>query len=368
MRRSILRTTAAFFAAVGLTASAATISTANAAPSSKPAPAASESPVLPWTDMGPHGPYAKDIITGMAKQGLTENLTPPSANIACTPAPGENPVVLLHGMNSNAYQTYAGMSSKLAELGKCVYAFNVGKMPGTLTPDGSSLIGSVPITRAMAPFETSLAQFTDYINRLKEQTGATEVDLVGHSAGATIATAYAKQEQGHGVGTIVSIAGVLHGTSLLGISYALEKLNALHGFGDNLISLTVSPSTRQLLQHSDYMAQLNEGGIEVPGVRYASISTRFDEAVTPLAASQFTSPEATNHVLQDGCSLDASEHLGITYSPRAIALTANELGRNVEVPCTPVTGFVDGGSSMGADWLPSMDTIVNPIAEGSSKF
>ena len=43
-------------------------------------------------------------------------------------------------------------------------------------------------------------------------------------------------------------------------------------------------------------------------------------------------------------------------------------GRNVEVPCTPVTGSAEGGSSIGADWLPGMDVIVNPIAEGSSKF
>ena len=304
---------------------------------------ASESQILEWTEMGPWGPYAKDFPAVMVKQGLTENISPAGTNVACTPAPGENPVVLLHGMNSNAYQTFARMAPELKKMGKCLYAFNVGKLPGTLEEDQWSVVGSIPTMRNMTVLDESLAQLNARIDALKTQTGATGVDLVGHSAGATLAAAYAKQHNGEGVGTVVAIAGVLHGTSLLGVSYGLKELNVYNELGDTAASIVISPSLRDLLKHSEFTARLEDGGVTVPGVNYVAISSQLDEAVTPISSSQWDLPDAQNIILQDGCSADLSEHLGITFSPRAIALVANALGRNVDVPCAPVTAFFDGG-------------------------
>lgn len=343
-----------------------------AAPGSSGSQPAAGGEVLAWTGMGPHGERATGFADVMAKQGLTEEISPLGSNVACTPAPGENPVILLHGLNSNSYQTFAAMAPDLAEMGKCVYAFNVGKLPGTPTPEGSSVLGSVPTFRAMAPIEDSVAQIAEKISQVKAMTGADEVDMVGHSAGATIATAYAKQVGGEGVGTIVSIAGVLHGTSLLGVGYGLEKLNALDGMGNLATSLIASPSVRDLLPNSDFNKKLHDGPIEAPGVKYVAISTRFDEAVTPLSASQYTAPDAENYVLQDGCGLDASEHLGITYSPRAIAMTARALGRDVDVPCAPVTASSENSSpeigSMNVATLPGIAEGFSPVDEMSAKL
>lgn len=295
--------------------------------------------VLEWTEMGPWGPIAQDFPEVMVEQGLTEDISPTGTNVTCTPAAGENPVVPIRGMNSNAYQTYARMAPELQKMGKCLYAFNVGK----LAPDEFSVLGKIPTMRNMSALDRGLAQLTEKIERLKHETGANEVDIVGHSAGGTLAAAYAKQQQGKGIGTVVSLAGVLHGTTLLGVSYGLEDLNAFDGAGDKAASFVVSPSVVDLLKHSDFVARLEDGGVKAPGVNYVAISTQLDEAVTPIASSQWTSPEAKNITVQDGCSADLSGHVGLTFSPRAIALVANALGRDVPVPCEPVTGFVDGG-------------------------
>lgn len=325
-------------------------------------PVSTENQVLEWTGMGAWGPYAKDFPTVMVQQGLTEDISPSGANVACTPAPGENPVVLLHGMNSNAYQTFARMAPELKKMGKCLYAFNVGKLPGTFEKDQWSVAGSIPMFRNMTVLDESLRQLNEKIDALKAETGASEVDMVGHSAGGTLAAAYAKQHNGEGVGTVVSIAGVLHGTSLLGISYGLKELNAYNNLGDTAASIIVSPSLRDLLKHSEFTARLEDGGVAIPGVNYVAISSQLDEAVTPISASQWDSSDAQNIVLQDGCSADLSEHLGITFSPRTIALVANALGRNIDVPCVPMTAFVDGGINNNQG-IPSenLDAVENTI-------
>lgn len=321
---------------------AATVFALTAAPlaHANPAPVHSApEKVLEWTEMGPWGPVADNVAAASLHQGLTEDISPTGTNVACTPAAGENPVVLIHGMNSNSYMAWAQLAPELQKMGKCVYAFNVGK----LGPDVKSVLGSIPIFRNMTPLDTALGELTEKIERLKAETGAQAVDIVGHSAGGTLATAYAKQQQGSGIGTIVSLAGVLHGTTLLGVSYPLEDLNARDLAGDKAASFVVSPVLVDLLKHSQFFAHLEEGGVEVPGVNYVAISTQLDEAVTPMASSQWNSPQAKNIVLQQGCSADLSGHIGLTYSPRTIALVANELGRDVEVPCQPVTGvFPDG--------------------------
>ncbi|MEJ4100522.1 alpha/beta fold hydrolase [Corynebacterium mastitidis] len=364
----ISRISAACVAALALFAGS---TQAGAVPGSSDQPAVGGE-VLEWTGMGPQGERVPGFADVMLKQGLTEDISPLGSNVACTPEPGENPVILLHGLNSNSYQTFAAMAPDLAAMGKCVYAFNVGKLPGTPTPEGSSLLGSIPTFRAMAPISQSVEQITEKIAQVKAMTGAQSVDMVGHSAGATIATAYAKQVGGEGVGTIVSISGVLHGTGLLGVGYGLEKLNALNGMGNLITELIASPSVRDLLPNSEFNKKLHDGPIEVPGVKYVSISTLFDEAVTPLSASQYTAEGAENYVLQDGCSLDASEHLGITYSPRAIAMTANALGRDVAVPCAPMTASSEnsapGVGPVNIPSLPGVSDGFGPIDEMSSKL
>lgn len=309
--------------------------------------------VLAWTGMGEHVEPTDNIVSSMATQAKYTNPSPINTNVACTPAPGENPVIFIHGMAANFYQSFASFAPYMVDQGKCVYGMNYGAFNGDEGTEGSSLVGSVPGAAALAPMESCLAQVSEQIERVKQNTGAAEVDLVGYSEGGSLAVAYAKQVQGQGVGTIVTLAGVLRGTSMLGLSNAANGLENAGSSVNPAVGKIMGPGAADLLEHSDFMVKLREGGLEVPGVRYVAISTLFDEAATPLSNTQFSSGDHQNIVLQEGCVQDRSDHLGITFSPRAYALTANALGRQVEAPCVGMAGPFPTSSSVGSTVLSS---------------
>lgn len=311
---------------------------AGADPAPVPETTAPTGEVEAWTGMGPHVAPVDNIVASMATQAKYTNPSPINTNVQCTPAPGENPVIFIHGMSANFYQSFASFAPYLAAQGKCVYGMNYGAFNGGEGTEGSSLAGSVPGAGALAPMASSLVEVTEQIERVKKNTGAAEVDLVGYSEGGSLAVAYTKNAGGQGVGTVVTLAGVLRGTSMLGLSTLATGLDNAGSSPHPAIDKIMGPGADDLLEHSDFMVNLREGGLEVPGVRYVAISTLFDEASTPLSHSQFSGGDHQNIVLQEGCVQDRSDHLGITFSPRAYALTAHALGRDVEVPCTAMAG------------------------------
>lgn len=286
-----------------------------------------------WTGMGAQLPPQNTLTSASIASLGADSPSPSGANEACTPAPGENPVVLIHGMNANAYTSWAGFAPDLKAQGKCVYALNYGTWEGNQEL-GSSLMGKLPGFGGLAPLQDSLAEVTQQIQLIKANTGADTVDLVGYSEGGTLATAYAKQTDGQDVGTVVTVSGVVHGTSMLGLA-ALHREMVDAGIPvDTAVNGILGPVGEDLLEDSPFMVELNRGGVEVPGVHYVAVSTNLDEAATPLSNSQFSGGDHENYVVQDGCVSDVAGHLGTPYDPRAKAIMINALGRNIPVPCS----------------------------------
>ncbi|MFE3185960.1 hypothetical protein ACFXKR_34565 [Streptomyces violascens] len=92
-------------------------------------------------------------------------------------------------------------------------------------------------------------------------------------------------------------------------------------------------------EKSDFIKELNADGDTVPGVDYTVIATKYDEITTPWQSTFMTAgPGATvqNITLQDGCFVDFSAHLSMTYSPRAIGLVKQALDPSAPAaPCVP---------------------------------
>src|SRR5699024_4649082 len=84
-------------------------------------------------------------------------------------------------------------------------------------------------------------------------------------------------------------------------------------------------SCSQMLAGSPFMEKMNAGGTYAPGVEYTNIMTEYDELVVPWTAGYVEAPNATNIVVQDGCSLDYSDHLAIAASVRAQRYVLNAL-------------------------------------------
>ena len=87
---------------------------------------------------------------------------------------------------------------------------------------------------------------------------------------------------------------------------------------------------RYYLKNIDASKELNAGD-ETPGsVDYTNIATRYDEVVTPYTSAFLAADgnQVTNVTLQDDCPNDTSEHLRTPYDPPSIQIPLNALGRS----------------------------------------
>lgn len=88
----------------------------------------------------------------------------------------------------------------------------------------------------------------------------------------------------------------------------------------------ICESCTQMIPGSPILQQLESGdGIAVPGVTYTNIMTKYDEIAVPYTTGIVEAPNSTNHVIQDYCPGDLSEHLLAEDSPTTRQLVANAL-------------------------------------------
>lgn len=97
------------------------------------------------------------------------------------------PVVLVHGLNSDwrAWTNYLGPNGYLAGIGLQGFAVGDGQFPGVLNT--GSLADPTKRTNTIAQNAKILG---DYIDAVRKETGAQQVDLVGHSMGGLISRYY----------------------------------------------------------------------------------------------------------------------------------------------------------------------------------
>ena len=230
---------------------------------------------------------------------------------SCTPSAAHpRPVVLVHGTFGNAIDNWLGLAPYLVDRGYCVFSLDYGQLPG------------VPVFYGLGPIDESAQQLSDYVDRVLTATGAARVDVVGHSQGGMMPRYYLKFLGGATkVNALVGIAPSSHGTTLSGLT---ELLDYFPGAADVIDAHT--PGLTDQVVGSDFMTRLNEGGDTVPGVHYTTISTRYDEVVTPYRAQFLDGPDVKNVVVQDLCPFDLSEHVAIgTIDLVAFHETANAL-------------------------------------------
>ena len=85
------------------------------------------------------------------------------------------PVILVHGTFLNRQDNWAYLAPTLANEGYCVYALTYGAHPEAPWP--LSALGGV------RPMEESAVELAEFVDRVRDATGADKVDLVGHSQG-----------------------------------------------------------------------------------------------------------------------------------------------------------------------------------------
>ena len=107
------------------------------------------------------------------------------------------------------------------------------------------------------------------------------------------------------------------GTTLHGVATLATEVGSL--FGTDQTSVGSCASCPEFVVGSDYINKI-EARAPAPAVVYTNLATRYDELVSPYTSSFLSGSHVTNILMQDGCALDASDHLlrclaGCCYRP-----------------------------------------------------
>jgi triacylglycerol lipase len=246
---------------------------------------------------------------------------------SCTPtATHPRPVVLVHGTFGNRSTNWQTYGPLLRNNGYCVFALTYGAT------------SSVPYQGAfggLGDIRDSAGELGAFVDRVLAATGASKVDIVGHSQGTLMPNYYAKFLGGAPkIDHYVSLAPLWHGTSA-------SPGSSSTAFGGDPLGL-FGPAFGQMSAGSPFIEEMRAGGVAVPGIDYVNIVTKYDELVRPYTSGIETG--MTNIVLQDRCPLDYTEHFQIAADRNATLQVLNALDPTHPRPvtCSLVLPFVGG--------------------------
>ncbi|MET0827487.1 MAG: alpha/beta fold hydrolase [Acidimicrobiales bacterium] len=222
--------------------------------------------------------------------------------------PARDPVVIVAGTFAGqpaASIFYAPMAARLRADGYQPYIFG---LPTSGTQD----------------IALTAQALNTYADQLRAQSGATRVDLIGHSQGGLVARHYVKYLGGSSeVDAVISLGAPHYGT-------AVANVAKLFGLG-NCIGIT---SCVQMSIGSTYLANLNAGDDTIGAVRYTNIVSANDEVVIPYRTGWLADDGNNVNVrVQSPCFLRIVGHVGLAldgtvYSGIQDALANRAIGLN----------------------------------------
>ena len=254
-------------------------------------------------------------VTPTLGQGIFQSMPNPAASPAgvnlasCTPSAAHpRPVVLITGTFGNMIDDWSGLGPTLANAGYCVYSTPIGG-------DAHSLIQTI------GPVVGSAKQISAFVDQVLANTGASQVDLVGHSQGGLIGEYYLKLLGGADkVHAYVGLSPTTHGTSLDGLATLARSFpgaNAIVGAG---CAACVDQETGSAVVNA-----VDDGTIAQPGVDYTVIETRDEFVVTPAGSAFIDEPGVHNEWLQDSCPFDGTDHGDLSYDKGVYGLVEDAL-------------------------------------------
>ncbi len=272
-------------------------------------------------------PVNYDFLASATATALAPTTPPPGAdNFSCRPtAAHPYPVVLVNGTFANMDDNWQAASPILYNHGYCVFAFNYGGTSATSPIQGTGDIAA------------SAGTLSSFVNEVLADTGASKVDLVGHSQGGMMPRYYINFLGGASkVSTFVALAPSNHGTTLDGLITLAGYLGATSLINRGLAA--VCAACVQQEQGSAFLGNLNATPT-APGVNYTVIESVDDEVVTPYTNAFLpAASNVANITVNAQCPVDFSDHLEIAADPVAMADMLNALNpaSPVRVPCLPV--------------------------------
>jgi triacylglycerol esterase/lipase EstA (alpha/beta hydrolase family) len=264
-------------------------------------------PAIPaW---GSSYPIAPNEAVGVVAALPNPAAPPPGANRSgCTSRVDPYPVVLVDGTFANQEDDYGALAPILANDGYCVYTFAYG------APAGQFIQG-------LASVPHNAAQLASYVQRVLAETGATRVDLIGHSQGGLLEEYYAKLLGGAPyVHDLIALSPTTHGTTASGFVTLAQAFPGANLFVGLFCQACVDQETG-----SAVIKAVDRGAIAQAGVAYTIIETRHEYVVTPVGSAFIDEPGVTDEYVQTSCPADLVDHANLSYDNTAIRLILNAL-------------------------------------------
>lgn len=216
------------------------------------------------------------LVCALTVGGLLAAAGQAPASAATTAGP--DPVVIVSGTGGPAFY-YEALKTRLQASGYPAWIFE-------LTNLGTGDIRSTA---------RDLARF---VAAVRAQTGASRVDLIGHSQGGLVSRQYVKFDGGdRTVDSLIMFGSPNHGT----LAANLARLFTL----GTCIGIV---ACEQMTIGSSFLAELNAGDDTYGPSIYTSFYTAYDEVVYPYWTSAL-SDGATNVKIQSQCPLRYVEHI-----------------------------------------------------------
>lgn len=254
---------------------------------------------------------APNILAGVARAASNPAQSPPGANLAvCRSSRHPYPVVLVDGTFANQEDDYGALAPTLANAGYCVYTFAMGAPPSQFV-------------QTIGPVVQSAQSLAVFIGRVRALTGASRVDLVGHSQGGLVAEYYAKLLGGaRYLHDLIGLSPTTHGTTLDGLTAFASVFPGADQFLGSVCQACVDQEAG-----SSVVRALENGAIAQPGVNYTIIETRNENVVTPVGSSFIRERGVKNEYVQSSCPFDSVDHADLSYDRVVFRLVLNALGR-----------------------------------------
>jgi triacylglycerol esterase/lipase EstA (alpha/beta hydrolase family) len=255
-------------------------------------------------------PVQPNIVSAALAAAANPEQSPPGTNnFACKPSTTHPfPVVLIPGTFSVMEDDFGALAPILANNGYCVFSLNYGGTPGQLV-------------QAIGPSATSAQQVAAFVTKVKQATGVSKVDLVGHSQGGLLGEYYLKVLGGAAnVHSYVGLSPTTHGTTLDGIT----NLAAFFPGANSVVGALCAACVDQEVG-SAFLKPLDAGPIAQAGVNYTVIETLNETVVTPVGSSFIHESGVKNMYVQSQCLNDTVDHADLAYDQVTIRDVLNAL-------------------------------------------
>ena len=269
------------------------------------------------------GPFAVDYGVLDALSFFNPSKVPAGANDSSITTTPEHPlpIILVNGTVETQNLNWSVGAPVLANAGYKVYTFNYGNV--TRFPN-------YPI-QSTADIRVSGVELANEIAAVLQDTGASQVILIGHSQGGGILPEYYINDMG-GAGTVSQFIGLApsnHGTDFNGLIGVLKL--PIVGPLITAVANLIGPALLQQAVGSPFQQIVYGGGDTRSGVLYTTIASNHDEVVTPYthqALDGGTVAKVTNIVLQDQYPGLLAGHVGVAFSSQAWADVLAALAAN----------------------------------------